>query len=242
MARNKPVTYIAFLAVFIFLYSYLVFPSSSSRASPFSSPAEQGTSKATEHRGRFGKSSSSGGDGGGFIGGIAGALHVSKETIQGGVIMPKLGNETIKAELGRASWRLLHTMLARFPEKPTTDEREALKSYIHLFARLYPCGECADHFRLLLEQYPPQTSSRDAASQWGCVVHNAVNKRLNKDIFDCGTIADKYHCGCAEEDEKKRKQEAEAELVKGTKDGKKKQKVVEEGEMKLVKEGLTRGG
>ncbi|KAK6344049.1 hypothetical protein TWF696_007696 [Orbilia brochopaga] len=234
MARNKPVTYIAVLAVFIFLYSYLVFPSASSRASPFSSPAEQGYSSADGHR-SHGKSS---GSGGGLSGGIAGAVHVSKETIQGGVIMPKLGNETIKAELGRASWRLLHTMLGRFPEKPSPDEREALKSYIHLFARLYPC---ADHFRLLLEQYPPQTSSRGAASQWGCVVHNAVNKRLNKEIFDCGTIADKYHCGCAEEDEKKRKQDGDAELVKGTGDVKK-QKVVEEGEMKLVKEGLTRGG
>lgn len=74
---------------------------------------------------------------------------------QGHAIMPQLNNETIKysqlpvslrranfrAELGRASWKLFHTILARFPENPTLDEREALKSYIHLFARLYPCGE-----------------------------------------------------------------------------------------------------
>jgi hypothetical protein len=72
---------------------------------------------------------------------------------QGHAIMPHLGNETLKyfygvvsalirrAELGRASWKFLHTVLARFPERPTPDEREALKSFIHLFARLYPCGE-----------------------------------------------------------------------------------------------------
>ena len=70
----------------------------------------------------------------------------------GHAIMPTLSNETIKyvsllefadyrAELGRASWKLFHTILARFPETPTLDEREALKRYIHLFARLYPCGE-----------------------------------------------------------------------------------------------------
>ncbi|KAF3912177.1 hypothetical protein ABW21_db0207341 [Orbilia brochopaga] len=233
MARNKPITYIAAIAVFIFLYSYLVFPSSSTRASPFSSPAGQGYSSAGGHHGKGGHEG----------GGIADAIHVSKETVQGGVIMPKLGNETIKAELGRASWRLLHTMLARFPEKPSADEREALKSYIHLFARLYPCGECAAHFRILLEQYPPQTSSRGAASQWGCTVHNAVNKRLKKEIFDCSTIADRYQCGCAEEDEKNKKKllesSGDAELVKSTDKGhgdEKKQKVVE-GEMKLVKEG-----
>lgn len=28
--------------------------------------------------------------------------------------------------------------MARFPEKPTEDQQEALRSYIHLFARLYP--------------------------------------------------------------------------------------------------------
>jgi hypothetical protein len=96
-----------------------------------------------------------------------------------------------RAELGRASWKLFHTIMGRYPEKPTLDEREALKSYIHLFARLYPCGEwyadvwksvdcSAEHFQTLLISHPPQTSSREAASQWGCHIHNKVNESLNK--------------------------------------------------------------
>lgn len=52
--------------------------------------------------------------------------------------MPKLGNETLKAELGRAAWKVLHTTMSRYPDKPNEDERTALFSYIHLFARLYP--------------------------------------------------------------------------------------------------------
>ncbi len=43
-----------------------------------------------------------------------------------------------RAELGRAGWKLFHTTMAKFPDKPTEDERIALFSYIHLFARLYP--------------------------------------------------------------------------------------------------------
>ena len=105
-----------------------------------------------------------------------------------------------RAELGNAAWKLLHTTLARFPKKPTVDEREALNSYLHLFARLYPCGECAAHFQLLLRKYPPQTGSRDAASQWGCFVHNHVNDRLRKPLFDCGTVSEAYKCGCADAD------------------------------------------
>jgi FAD-linked sulfhydryl oxidase len=123
---------------------------------------------------------------------------VAAEQLNGPSIMPKLGNETAKAELGRATWKYFHTVMARFPDKPTTDESTALKSYIHLFQRLYPCGECSEHFGQILEKFPPQTSSRSAAAVWACHVHNEVNKSLNKDIFDCANIGDFYDCGCAE--------------------------------------------
>ncbi|TXT13300.1 hypothetical protein VHUM_00667 [Vanrija humicola] len=110
--------------------------------------------------------------------------------------MPHLGNATAKAELGRAAWRVLHLMTLRFPDKPTPDDRETLKNYFHLFARLYPCGECAAHFQKLLKEYPPQTSSRKSASLWLCSLHNMVNKRLGKPDFDCLTLDSTYDCGC----------------------------------------------
>ncbi|PIL33794.1 hypothetical protein GSI_04419 [Ganoderma sinense ZZ0214-1] len=77
---------------------------------------------------------------------------------KGEVIMPKLGNATAKAELGRATWKLLHTMTLRFPDEPRQDERDALNNYFHLMSRLYPCGECAAEFQKLLKKYPPQAS------------------------------------------------------------------------------------
>ncbi|GAA6064541.1 hypothetical protein JCM10212_005645 [Sporobolomyces blumeae] len=127
----------------------------------------------------------------------------------GQVIMPKLGNATAKAELGRASWKLLHTMAARFPEKPSKSEREAFKSFLYLFSRLYPCGECAAEFQELLRKSPPQTSSRSAASMHLCHLHNQVNLRLGKPEFDCSKdLEGIYDCGCGgdevSEDETKR--------------------------------------
>ena len=65
-------------------------------------------------------------------------VSVSDDTLKGDAIMGKIGNETLKAELGRAAWKLFHTTMAKFPDKPTQDEQTALFSYIHLFARLYP--------------------------------------------------------------------------------------------------------
>lgn len=124
-------------------------------------------------------------------------------SLTGHAIAPKLGNATVKAELGRAAWKVLHTTFARFPEKPTEDEKEALRAYVHLFQRLYPCGECAQHFGKVLAKYPPQVSSRSAAAMWGCMVHNIVNKRLKKPEFNCENIGDAYDCGCGDEDKGK---------------------------------------
>ncbi|KAF4598790.1 hypothetical protein EYR38_007198 [Pleurotus pulmonarius] len=126
--------------------------------------------------------------------------------VEGGVIMGKLGNATAKAALGRATWKLIHTMTLRYPESPTADERDALNSYFHLLSRLYPCGECATEFQQLLKKFPPQTSSRRAASLWLCFVHNQVNERLKKPTFDCAHLDDEYDCGCG--DEPKAKQDA----------------------------------
>ncbi|GMK53512.1 hypothetical protein CspeluHIS016_0100980 [Cutaneotrichosporon spelunceum] len=128
--------------------------------------------------------------------GHAGLYSVPQDVISGAVIMPHLGNATAKAELGRAAWRVLHLMTLRYPEHPTPDDRAALKSFFYLFSRLYPCGECAEHFQKVLKKYPPQTSSRKAASMWLCSVHNIVNERLHKPEFDCLTLNDVYDCGC----------------------------------------------
>lgn len=131
---------------------------------------------------------------------LAAHVDVATGTLTGKPIAGKLGNETAKAELGRAAWKLFHTTFARFPDEPTQDESLALQSYVYLFQRLYPCGECAEHFGTILEKFPPQVSSRSAAAAWGCHVHNEVNKSLNKVVFDCSNIGGFYDCGCAEDE------------------------------------------
>ncbi|TGZ76455.1 hypothetical protein EX30DRAFT_344891 [Ascodesmis nigricans] len=222
--RNRLAVIATALSIFIFL-SYILLPSSSSAKITFTTPtyssAESGVKGGTSG---VVSSNAGPGAGGGKLGGEGGA-HVRPELLKGEVIMPRLGNETIKQELGRASWKLLHTMLSRYPQDPTRDQREALHDYIILFSRLYPCGECAQHFQLLLEEFPPQTSSRDAASQWGCHVHNEVNKRLRKPMFDCNTVTEHYKCGCADADGEEGKLKP---LVKPTKTPAKKEEEDEE--------------
>lgn len=91
--------------------------------------------------------------------------------------------------------------MARFPETASEEDALALKTFVRLLGRLYPCGDCAEHFRKLIDQYPPQVSGRNAAAGWACFVHNEVNARLGKEMFDCNKIGDFYDCGCGKEGE-----------------------------------------
>lgn len=173
--------------------------------------------------------------------------HVSPDMQKGDAIMGHLGNETLKADLGRAAWKLFHTTLARFPHQPSEEESATLKSYLYLFARLYPCGECASHFQKIITKFPPQTSSRSSAAAWGCHVHNEVNKSKGKPLFDCTNIGDFYDCGCGDDDnEKVSKGEGKEEMSETAKT-----KLVQNGRdlnldnfkpIQISKEGPTRGG
>lgn len=194
MARRPHITLMLVVGVILFvLTTYMLSSSSSSGATQHSDTIDLGSGGSSGEQGSK-----------------PAFRLVSEEILKGGSIAPKLENATAKAELGRASWRLFHTMMARFPETPTADESLALKTYIQLFARLYPCGDCASHFQKLLKKYPPQTSGRNAAAGWACFVHNEVNKRLKKEQFDCNKIGDFYDCGCGEEGGAKKEGEAGA--------------------------------
>lgn len=133
------------------------------------------------------------------------SLILGDVPLTGHAIAPKLANETAKAELGRATWKFFHTVMARFPEHPTPEESSTLKTFIHSFQRVYPCGECAEHFGELLKKFPPQVSGRQAAAGWACHVHNEVNKSLGKEVFDCNDIGDFYDCGCGDDEGKEGK-------------------------------------
>lgn len=112
-------------------------------------------------------------------------------------------------------------MAARFPDKPTKEERTTFETFMRLFGRLYPCGDCARHFREILDKYPPQSSSRSAAAGWLCHAHNLVNERLEKESFDCTKIGDFYDCGCADDDKKKKGGAADADKKDDKKEEKK---------------------
>lgn len=41
-----------------------------------------------------------------------------------------------KDELGRSTWNLLHTMAAYYPDKPTTDDQQSMKSTVESLSKV----------------------------------------------------------------------------------------------------------
>ncbi|KAL5729044.1 thiol oxidase [Ranunculus cassubicifolius] len=54
-----------------------------------------------------------------------------------------------------------------------------------ILSRIYPCRECADHFKDVLSANPVQAGSQAEFSQWLCHVHNVVNRIARWGKLDC---------------------------------------------------------
>ncbi|KAK7294715.1 hypothetical protein RJT34_17608 [Clitoria ternatea] len=93
-----------------------------------------------------------------------------------------------KEELGRATWTFLHTLAAQYPDNPTRQQKKDVKELVQILSRIYPCKECADHFKEILRANPVQSGSHAEFSQWLCHVHNVVNRSLGKPVFPCERV------------------------------------------------------
>ena len=54
----------------------------------------------------------------------------------------------------------------------------------------YVCNSCLLFARLKVS--PPATENRIKFSQWMCNLHNDVNARLGKPIFDCSKVDERW--------------------------------------------------
>ncbi len=128
-----------------------------------------------------------------------------------------------RREVGRAAWAFLHTTAAYYPDAPTGEQRDIMRDFMYNMARVYPCGyfSCGIFFVCLCGAYPPLTcavapcrarycadttsnemvrnpprvGSRRELTTWLCEIHNEVNDRLGKPMFDCSKIEERWRSG-----------------------------------------------
>ena len=103
-----------------------------------------------------------------------------------------------KDELGSKTWAFLHTMAAYYPEKPTVVQKADMRTFFDVFSKFYPCNTCAEDLQEQLKLTPPRTESQHQLTQWLCSVHNEVNKKLGKPMFDCSLVDQRWRTGWAD--------------------------------------------
>ncbi|KAJ3192540.1 26S proteasome non-ATPase regulatory subunit [Irineochytrium annulatum] len=88
-------------------------------------------------------------------------------------------------DLGSSTWTFLHTMAAYYPEAPSEKEQRTMTKFFRTFSKVYPCSHCAEHLRGEMKKNPPKVQNNRLLNLWLCGVHNEVNVRLGKPVFDC---------------------------------------------------------
>lgn len=83
-------------------------------------------------------------------------------------------------------------MASYYPDNPTVDDRIQMNNFINGLARFYPCETCANDLRNDIRNYPPETENRNKLSNWWCMIHNRVNRKLGKKEFDCKNLDQRW--------------------------------------------------
>lgn len=81
-----------------------------------------------------------------------------------------------RESLGRSTWKLLHDIV----DNVEYDKNSVFVSLMDNLSEIYPCTECREHIHTYLKENPAEMSH-----QWLCTFHNAVNRRLDKQIVEC---------------------------------------------------------
>ncbi|GME96781.1 unnamed protein product [[Candida] boidinii] len=98
-------------------------------------------------------------------------------------------------ELGRASWTLLHTIAASYPENPSLEQQLEMKVFINIFSKIYPCWFCAGDFQKFIKIDEPKVRTQEDFGRWLCNAHNSVNVKLGKPVFDCNLWKERWKDG-----------------------------------------------
>ncbi|XP_034251254.1 FAD-linked sulfhydryl oxidase ALR [Thrips palmi] len=100
-----------------------------------------------------------------------------------------------KDELGKNTWGFLHTMAAYYPDNPTPQQKNDMKSFFNSFSQFYPCEVCAKDFQQELRLQPPNVENQKGLTKWLCDMHNIVNVKLGKQSFDCNRVNERWKDG-----------------------------------------------
>ena len=88
---------------------------------------------------------------------------------------------------GPLGWMTLHSVSSCFPDSPLPAESTLMQTWLDMFQATITCPSCKEHFGVALNGYrrlyPRMMSSRTDFMLAVFRIHNTVNRRLNKPIY-----------------------------------------------------------
>ena len=96
---------------------------------------------------------------------------------------------------GYESWSFLHNVTFNYPLKPNNQDKINFYKYFKYLGNVLPCNECKRHYKKLFQYIDIKyfLSNRYGLIWWLFIIHNLINKRLNKQLYDFKNLIDRYH-------------------------------------------------
>jgi len=95
---------------------------------------------------------------------------------------------------GPALWGAIHYIALGAPVTLDSNQQLQYKNFYMSLSQVIPCYTCKQHFLEILNKYPIDNhlSNKDTLFNWTVIVHNAVNKQLNKPEFSVVDAKNKW--------------------------------------------------
>ena len=85
------------------------------------------------------------------------------------------------AKWGPSAWKLLHYITFKAPRRPLSPaEQQVYQEFFTLIGDILPCVYCRRSYKEFIQELPIDVSSGEAMCKWLYLVHNKVNKKLDK--------------------------------------------------------------
>lgn len=87
---------------------------------------------------------------------------------------------------GNKLWNTLHIITYVYPENPTEEDKNRMKTLFDILGGLLPCDKCKNNYKKHILKYPLTENilnDRIKLIKWLIDIHNEVNTILNKKIL-----------------------------------------------------------
>ena len=95
---------------------------------------------------------------------------------------------------GPGAWTFLHTVSFNYPTNPSDIQKRYYKDFFENLQNILPCPKCAHHYGHNINKYSLDDAleSKDKLIKWLIDIHNEVNKKNNKKIYNYKEVIEIY--------------------------------------------------